>query len=86
MGEGSSNPQEESVPRTIVQETQEEADLSMPRRSGRVVRQPKRYGLYNVEGQMMRTSPEIPSETRCKYRKDQSQEHGQSFSTENSRI
>ena len=51
MGEGSSNPQEEAVPRPIVQETQTEAEPSEPRRSGRVVRQPERYGLYNVEGQ-----------------------------------
>ena len=51
LGEKSSISQEERVPRPIVEETPNAAEPSVPRRSGRIVRQLKKYGLYNAEGQ-----------------------------------
>ena len=55
LEEGSKNPQIEVVPRSIVQETQVKAEPSMPRHSGRIVRQLERYGLFNTEGQTYTT-------------------------------
>ena len=48
--EGSSTSQREIVSQPIIRELQTEAEPTMPRRSGRVVREPERYGMYNAFG------------------------------------
>ena len=46
--EGSSTSQREIVSQPIIRELQTEAEPTMPRHSGRVVREPERYGMYNA--------------------------------------
>ena len=48
--EGSLTSQREIVSQPIIREPQTEAEPTMPRRSGRVVREPERYGMYNAFG------------------------------------
>ena len=48
--EGSSTSQREIVSQPIIREPQIAAEPTMPRRIGRVVREPERYGMYNTFG------------------------------------
>ena len=50
LEEGSSTSQREIVSQPIIRELQTEAEPAMPRHSGRVVREPERYGMYNAFG------------------------------------
>ena len=50
-GEGPSVSHEDAIPQPIAEETPSEAEPSMPRRSGRVVQQPDRFGMLDVDGE-----------------------------------